>query len=246
MAVFVIIFLAGTFYLFFPKISNEGIFLIAKPLWGAKDYLAQESNVIFGTAFSDKEKLLTENLSLQRQLDEARTSLLSLENYKKENEELKGILGRNTSSKKILGVVLSKPNRSIYDTLVIDVGTNNGIKKDDAVMFGDFMIGKVSEVYSDYSKVKLSSTYGEKNIVRVGNVNVDVEAEGRGGGNYVVRLPKDVSVTVGDLIKSVELGPKFFGKVVSIEKTETSSFQFILFKLPVNIYTLNWVEVISK
>ena len=77
----------------------------------------------------------------------------------------------------------------------------------------------------------------------IGNTHIETSAEGRGGGNFIAKLPKDISVSVGDLVTFPGLSPKFFGTVGSIEQTVAGSFQSILFTLPINVNSLEWVEI---
>ena len=81
----------------------------------------------FGIYFESK-KLLNienENLKLEKNLNEARIS-----NYNTildENIKLKEILGRISENKKmIVAGILSRPNKSPYDTLIIDIGVKDG------------------------------------------------------------------------------------------------------------------------
>ncbi len=241
----VILLFTGFFYFFVPQFANQSLYTFARPIWSTRDYVAGKFTNLWST-LADKTGLAAENSSLQKKLDEARTALLDLEAYKKENDELKKILGRNPAEKKMLAVVLAKPNRSLYDTLVLDAGEKQGVKVGDKVLSGDFVIGQVRAVYANYSKAVLASSPGERFTVRIATSSIDTEATGRGGGNFIAKLPKEIPIKRGDLIKSPGLEPRFFGVVGDIEQTETSSFQFILFKLPVNINTLEWVEVVMN
>ncbi|MBI2476128.1 MAG: rod shape-determining protein MreC [Candidatus Taylorbacteria bacterium] len=240
--VLVVLALAGFFYFFAPRLANQSLYAFARPIWSARDYVTGLLANL-KSLFSSKETLAAQNLSLERKLKEARVALLDLDAYRKENDELKRLLGRNPAEKKVLALILAKPNRSLYDTLVLDVGANQGVKEGDKVYYGDFVIGAVRAVYAGYSKAVLASSAGETLTVRIATSSIDTEAAGRGGGNFIAKLPKEIPIKLGDLIKSVGPEPRFFGAVEDIERTETSSFQFVLFKLPVNINTLEWVEV---
>ncbi len=243
-AVVVILAVAGFFYFFASNFASQSIYSIARPILSLRDYVFQKFADLWSVV-SDKQSLARENVGLQRELDDARLSLLSLDVYKKENEDLKNLLGRSTTEKKILASVLEKPNRSLYDTLMIDAGENQGVKKGDFVFAADFIIGNVEEVHGSYSKVSLASTPGQTFTVRVGNSGIDTQALGQGGGNFVIKLPKEIPIKVGDLIKSSGLPARFFGTVQDVEQTETGSYQFVLFNLPVNINTLDRVLVLS-
>lgn len=240
----VILVIAGFFYFFMPNFISETVYKFARPIWNVKEYVMYKVTN-FWPLFTDKEKLIADNLKLKSDLEYAQTDLSILEYYRKENEDLKKTLGRTDGTKRIPATVLTKPNFSVYDTLVIDLGENNGIKKGDLVAVGDFVIGEIRETYSNYSKAVLFSSPGEINRVIIAD-GISADAIGRGGGNFVAKLPKEISVNIDDLVQMNSPSPKAFGKVESIELTETSSFQFILFKLPFNMYQINKVEVIKN
>lgn len=227
-----------------PRLASQGLFAIARPLWNAETYLGEKFADLW-SLITLKERLGAENLRLREEVAEAHTLLQSLNTYKRENAELKIMLGRSDASKKILAVILAKPNRSLYDTLMLDAGERNGVRTGDTVMAGDFLIGSIRETYPNYSKATLLSSPGEAFSVRIGN-GIQAEALGRGGGNFIAKLPKGVSVNVGDVVTLPSLTPRYFGVVERVEQTETSSFQFILFTLPVNLNLLNWVEIVKQ
>ena len=241
----VILAVAGFFYFFAPKVASQSLYRIAQPLWNARDYVGQTFTNLW-SIFAEKKSLAAENTSLRTQLDAANQSLLDLNAYKTENDQLKTLLGRNPTQKKIFAIILAKPNQSLYDTLVLDVGKNQGVKVGDSVVSGDFIIGTVREAYDNYSKAVLASAPGETFTVRIGASGIDTQALGRGGGNFIAQLPKEIPITKGDLIKSPAWGLEFFGAVEDIEQNAADPFQFILFKLPVNINTLESVEVVTN
>ena len=240
----VILALAGIFYFFAPNFTSETLYTIARPIWNAESFVVQKFTDI-ASIIKDKKRLTNENITLQRELDETRATLLTLDAYKKENEDLKALAGRTSSDIRVLAVILAKPNSSTYDSLILDVGKNNGIRAGDTVAVGDYIIGTVHDAYPNYSKAILFSNPGETINVRIG-AGISASATGRGGGNFLIKLPKEIPVKVGDSVSLPEINIKLFGIVENIDVTETSSFQYILFKLPVNVNSLNWVEVIKQ
>jgi len=239
--------LVGTLllYLIAWNFLNPVIFAIGRPIWSAKNYISDQVVKVW-SSFKNTEELATENAKLQQELIEAKISLESLDAYKKENEILKSGFGQTNSEKRIVVAIMAKPNLSPYDTLILDAGTSQGISVGNKVMSGDFIIGTISETHSNYSKATVLSEPGELLNATIGNKNIQIEATGRGGGNFTAKLPKEIDVKVGDLVKMPGLNPKFFGIVGSVEQTQTGSFQTILFSLPVNINELSWVEVINN
>jgi cell shape-determining protein MreC len=221
------------------------LFSMGSPLWTAKNNI----NSFFvdnAEVLNSKTNLLKENDLLNAQIkSEAKDHALFtiLEN---ENEDLKNILNRKKEDQKILlGAILVKPFLSPYDTLVIDVGLSDGVTVGDQVLVnGDTFIGYVSEVYDNTSKVVLYSSPGEKTKVLIGNSDIEKEAIGLGDGNFEVETPREIDVKEGDSITIPSISTNIFGIVEKIEFKESDSFQNVLFKNPVNIAELKWVEVL--
>lgn len=236
---------AGIFYFFAPAFVNNTLYSFARPIWNAKNYVSETIMASY-SLISDKERLVARNNALEQKLEEANIVIQSLNAYKKENENLKAILGRDVGEKRILASVMAKPNHSIYDTLLLDVGEQLGVTVGDQVLAGDFALGSIREVYANHSKATLLSSPGEVLPVLIGDSNIQGDALGRGAGNFIVKIPKEISIVTGDLIRLPGINPKFLGTVLDIEQTVTSTFQSIFFHLPVNINNLRWVEIVKS
>jgi len=144
----------------------------------------------------------------------------------------------------ILSAILSKPNQSIYDTLVIDVGTKQGIKIGNTVFaLGNVPIGRVSLVYDNSSKVVLFSSAGEKTQAVISGQDVFLELVGRGGGNFEMMMPKDFSLQKGDQVVMPGLNPHVLAVVETIISDLRDPFTKALLISPVNIQELKFVEV---
>lgn len=191
-----------------------------------------------------KYSLVKENERLTQEVASRDGSMLLLNSLKDENETLKTSLGRTGKGNDILGVVLSRPPVSVYDTLVIDIGRSDGVDIGNKVYTdGDTLIGDIIEVYDHQSKVSLFSTPGREISVLVGTSNVSAQAKGRGLGNFMINLPVEVGIQENDVILLSQIRPHTFGIVEKILVDSSDSLQTILFKSPVNINSLRFVEV---
>ena len=64
----------------------------------------------------------------------------------------------------ILSAILSKPNQSPYDTLIIDVGTQEGLKTGDTVFaLGNVPIGRIDTDLSEFFQSGFVFKSGRKN-----------------------------------------------------------------------------------
>lgn len=216
----------------------------ALPFWKFNNNATQKFNDFF-SIIGSKRSLLFENRRLDAEINKTKTDLSIQKIIQKENEDLKALLGRDGIREDvILSAVLVRPSMSPFDVIIIDIGSDKGAKEGDRVFYENSVaIGEVEEVYSRSSKVKLYSSPGEKFIALVGEISVQVEMEGLGGGNFSAKLPRDVKIKEGEAAVVPSISTSIFGFVQKIEINPTDSFQKIIFKTPVNLSELKWVSV---
>src|SRR3989339_1017430 len=131
-----IIFLIG-----FLLLSVGGVFaytsgalhFIGRPIWKAKTAVVDniESK---GYIFRSKASVYKDNANLLNENAQLKISMIDYNILKDENLKLKELFGRTTPTKDlVLSSILTKPNFSPYDTIIIDIGTNLGVAVGDKV-----------------------------------------------------------------------------------------------------------------
>ncbi len=195
--------------------------------------------------FRSKKFLSAENEELKKKLAEESATLANYNSLAADNAMFKEILGRkNESSSLLVSAILSKPNHSPYDTLLIDVGEKENVKAGDRVFaLGNIPIGRVAEVSPHSSKVALFSTPGEKTEVVVGTLGAFMQLVGRGGGNFEMILPRDFTLENGTEVHLPGITPYVVGTVVTIISDPRDAFIKALLISPVNVQELKFVEV---
>ena len=194
--------------------------------------------------FYSKNILLENNTNLRLNLNEKETMLSNYNSILAENIQMKEILGRKIEkTNMVISAILSKPNRSLYDTLIIDTGAKDGISEGKRVFaFGNIPIGRIAEVYSDSSKVILFSNPGEKTEVVVSK-DIFMQVIGRGGGNFEMNLVKDIVLERGMEVILPGIHPYVLGIVETVISDPREFFQKVLLVSPVNIQELKFVEI---
>ncbi len=198
-----------------------------------------------GAYFNSKKLLTLENETLKMQIAEGEARMSNYNSLLDENNKLKDTLGRIGNKKNfILGGILSKPNRSPYDTLIIDAGVNDGIFIGQKVFaFGNVPIGKIGDVYGDSATVILYSSPGEKTDVVVSGKDIFMQLIGRGGGNFEMILPRDFVIEKGTEVVLPGITSHTVATVATILSDPRDSYQKALLSSPVNIFELKSVEV---
>jgi cell shape-determining protein MreC len=194
---------------------------------------------------NSKKLLFLENETLKLELKESKATVLNYNSILDENLKLKEILGRTSENKNfILAGILAKPNRSPYDTLIIDVGTKQGVFTGQKVFaLGNVPIGEIREVFSDSSKVVLFSSPGEKNEIVISGKDIFMQITGRGGGNFEMILPRDFTIEKGNEVVLPGLTAHTVAMVETILSDPRDSYQKALLRSPVNIQELKFVQV---
>jgi cell shape-determining protein MreC len=193
----------------------------------------------------NRKTLLIENENLKSQISESEADRANYASVVDENNKMKEILGRKGENQDfVLASILSKPNKSPYDTFVVDIGANSGVVVGEKVFaLGNIPVGKIAEVYGDSSKIILYSSPGEKMDVIVSLRDVTMQLVGRGGGNFEMILPRDFVIEKGAEVVLPGFTSQVVGVVQTILSDPRDSYQKALLSSPVNIFQLKFVEV---
>ncbi len=169
----------------------------------------------------DRESLLMENKILKSELSNIKNININYDNY-------------------VIGKVIIRDIHSFYDEVILNIG-GDSVKVGDAVINNDGIIGVISKVDSNTSKVKLlSSNYNISVIVgnNYGNLNDGV----------ITMLDKYSNVKVGDLVYTSGLGNIskgiYVGKVSKVYMDKDGLGKEALVSL-VDNSNLNYVGILS-
>lgn len=214
---------------------------IARPIWTLEnftaDYLAQ--------TFDSKSDLHKQNVLLKAQLAKYEDRITQMQTLEAENDSLKELMGRiKPEYKVVLSAILAKPNQTPYDTLVIDRGSNDGIKPDQLVFAqGNILIGYIESVEQNSAKVLMYSTPGNISQVIYGSTGKYFNARGAGNGTLEVEVSREIDVAVGDQFYYPGLDDTLVGVTRKVDFDPRDSFKKAIIKSPVNIQEERWVEV---
>ena len=168
----------------------------------------------FFDRFDDVAKLQEENKNLQNQLSRNRSKLEQYKTYKTENERLRALLNLKDTYKEFeltAANITGKDSSQWFLSLTIDKGTNDGIKMSDAVITYDGLVGHITDIGTNWARVTtiLDSQSTVAVIVdRTGDLatidgDIDLANHGICKMTYI---PKDSTLTVGDVAKTSGLG----------------------------------------
>ena len=131
--------------LFGSKYKNVSLQIFEKP----REFIIDLSDGIY--SFINQKHLFFENQSLKEKLTAQNTSA-DYERIKSENEELKKALSLSEKrSQKCVTARVTAINTDANFRITLDRGANHGVSRNDVVVFGNALAGKISEVYPAYS-----------------------------------------------------------------------------------------------
>ncbi len=189
----------------------------------------------------------SETTQLEAELASTSALIADRDMLYEENLALKAELGRQISSRTVLAGVLQGPPGIPYDTLIIDVGTQNGVVAGDVVSAGGTTaIGEVSNAYDSISRVTLYSASGQTYqalLMLSSGTTVPITIEGQGAGSMDGTVPAGTAASVGDTVMFPGIAGGFIGSVSQIVAPSGQSFETMYINLPVDLFSLQYVEV---
>lgn len=217
------------------------------------------SNMVqdFQTLWSTKE----ENDLLKKTIAEMSFNAFEFSETQRQLSELKDLLAINdryAQYHKVNANVISRDPALWNNYLIIDVGTNQGIEENMAVMSSTGLIGKIEEVYADTAKVKLLTTTDHSNkvslkIIYNDNQSADaiLESYDIERKSFVIRLfSNNDDIKVGDYVVTSGMGGVFppglnVGKVNQIINLNNKLGKNIYVTPDANFQDFQFVSVID-
>lgn len=153
----------------------------------------------------------------------------------KEIQELKKMLDLNktlTEYSKVNATVLSRNNNYWFNSITIDKGKKDGIKKDMAVITAEGLVGKISKVSQKSSEVKLLTaddiTYKTSIVIRVNEKDNYAILNGYDQEKKLLKITsidKSTEINKGDIVLTSGLGQMPQGIYIgTVEKTEIDKY----------------------
>jgi len=220
---------------------------IGRPIWLAQKAITDGAhNASFlmrtkGSVFRENDGLKKENLEL-------RNAMIDYQILKTENQELRELLGRIPENYNfVLATILAKPNRSPYDTIILDAGFQSGIQEGQVVYANaSIPVGQISQVYDKTSVVMLYSNPGQRTEGALDVSNASVELIGRGGGNFEMTIPLELTASKGMMVTLPSTNTEVIAVIEEIISIPTDPVKKVILRSPVNVQNIKWLQVKSK
>ncbi len=219
---------------------------LARPLLYA-NYQLTNGSATFWDYLSKQETLVAENRLFREETVSLKAKLLAAEQVIAEYRDLRETLGRTTNqSAGVVAKVIASPSQSPYDVIILDLGQADAagqLVSGQLISLDDILLGTVATVFPNLTKGELFSSPRRELAVTLGPEAIPATITGAGGGNFRASLPRTVTITAGDLAVVPALGGRVVAQVGAVDNNPEEPFQTIYLKVPVNIYTLDWVRI---
>ena len=240
------------FFNFFQLKIKNLFYLISSPLqkklWKSGGTISN-----FFASFLKIKKVEKEINSLKKENAALTAQIARLRNLEEENIFLRKALqiGLNEDFNLFMAEVIGKDPSQ--DSFLINKGKKDGVEKEMPVITEEkVLLGRIEEVYRDFSKVRLISNKKSSFDAEVQGKDVTGLVKGRGNFNLILDLvPYEKEINEGDLVITSSFGGIFpsgilVGKVKKIEKKDTEPFQKIEIEPSFNVSLIKRVFLIKS
>lgn len=183
----------------------------------------------------DRDRLLRENEALRNQ---SATFAARATDF----ERLLG--GRTERAGGILAGVLARPPVSPYDVLIVDQGSNAGIRiSATAYGPGGVPLGTVTSADANTSRVTLYSHTGNITEGWAGPNRIPVKLTGTGAGGFDAEIPGTAGAAVGDQVFVPGPGALPVATITEVVTDPSSPSVVLRIRSQINPFSLTWVTI---
>lgn len=230
----------------FQKETRNFFYLISSPIQKILFNVGDRVADFFGAIIRIRSlKSETDELKLKNQ--ELFAKIAALNELEKENKILREALGIELQKEFKLALVQVIGKDISQDFILIDKGSEDGVFENMPVITQQkVLVGKINEVYKNFSKVMLISNKKSSLDALVQKSEKDIFGVVKGEGNFKILfdlVPREAEISQEDIVVTSAFGGIFpkgllVGKVKEIKKSDVEPFQQAEIEPAFNIKTI--------
>lgn len=240
------------------KIARNFSSTVLKPFVYVYDF----SNSLFNNVsvkFSDKEKIVKENEELKNENENLKMKLLESQKVLDENESLKKMVEIKKTFQHfdiVMGNIIYREHDNWSKTFKINIGKNDGIDINQAVVSKEGLVGYVSNVENDTATVTTILDPSASVSVKISSVSEPAILKGDLDlkSNNKLKLEfieLDANISISDVLYTSGIGNIYpssipVGKITEIVNSKNDINRYAIVEPNVNIKTLSEVGVIKN
>ena len=209
------------------------------------------------TFFTDINNLKAENEELEKKNSELEQSLRELENIKSENETLKEYLDlteKYGEYKTVPAYIINKDISNYSKTLVINVGSDDGIEENMTVIADQGLVGHVISVTNNTAKIRTIVDTSSSVSCSLSTTDESIVCKGTLEEESALKamyIPGDEGIIQGDSVETSGLGgiyPKgiHVGSIKKVVNTKNATDRYAIVETAVDFDKLDTVLVITN
>lgn len=200
-----------------------------------------------------------EYAALQTRAEQLEAENSTLREVEQENERLRSLLKfaetrprLELRGAQIVARVIGEESTNFSETILIDLGAVHGIRTGMPVVTDQGLVGRISEVTENISKVLLLNDVGSSASALLAESRLNGIVHGSASGDLIMDfIPQGPTFTVGEAVLSSGLGGKFprglaIGVIESIDSQPNAVFQTARVHPAVDFGSLELVMVITN
>lgn len=241
---------------FFEKTIKDSIVFVEKIFYSPISYIKDKIEIS-----KETKDLYKKYTKLKEKEEKTEIYYSQIKELQKELAQLKSLLDLNATLSEYSYVNATVITRNVmywYNTLTIDKGSKNGIKKDDAVITSNGLIGKIIKVSNFSSTVKLLTTENINNKISIKINSNETELYGllysydSNNNVYKIEGIEDASsISKGDYVTTTGLTNYFpsgilIGHVSRVIKDEYDLNSVVEVTPSVNFDNISFVTVLNR
>ena len=235
-----------------PVINNA-----LSPVVSAQGWLASRFNALyeFLTVPRDVATLRQRNAELENQVSNLQTQVIELQQQLREAQVLYALLDfarERPENEYVACSVIGQDPSPFLHYIIIDHGSDDGIRHGMPVVTEQGLVGRVDAVTSSASRVQLITDPSSVINIRLQKAQTEALLTGSLTGDVNLSMvPQDINLQTGDLVLSSGLGANYpgdvvVGQVITVRKQETDLFQSASVQPAVDFSNLRAVLVITN
>jgi len=223
---------------------------ITKPLLWTRHALKETSE-----SLSEVQRLRKMNRDLKENVGTLRRTIEELEEVKRQHERLSALLDFTRREHRFhftAAEVVGRPSNPFRRTILVNVGSRDGVMRDDPVIVPEGVVGRVIEVFRERSRVLLLQDMQSSIGAMVQKSRAMGDAMGTGKTHLLIRnIPPEATIDKGDSVITSGMSTFYpkglaIGTVTIIRKDEGQLIQEILVEPGANASRVEEVLILRR
>ena len=252
-----VLFVLGVAFFALSGYMNKVIDRIMSPVIGVQSTAMERLNFVINlfTISQSEVELAAENEELKKQVSELQNYIIQLQQNLNEADILYALLGFARSSpdeQYIPAKVIGKDPSPFLKYLLIDQGSDQGIRSGMPVVTNNGLVGRIEAVTASAARVKLITDSTSMINAVVTEIDAECMVQGSITGDITIEMvSQDVKLEPGQIVQTSGLGGDFpsdfiIGQVLNVNQINNEIFQSASILPAENFSSLQAVLVVSN